>query len=95
MAQYDVLIIQNASAGAVEYTENLITAARGGLITFGASAVPTILSPGTNGYVLKSAGAGADLYWDSLKFNSMSLADSKLLSLVPDNLDVFNSVNSH
>jgi hypothetical protein len=66
MAQYDLLLIQNVHATLTEFSEKLIAGTRGGLITFGATSVPSTLAPGTSGYVLKSAGAGADLYWDAL-----------------------------
>lgn len=66
MAQYDLLLVQNTHATLLEFTERLVAGTRGGLITFGASSIPTTLAPGNSGYVLKSAGTGADLYWDLL-----------------------------
>jgi len=66
MAQYDVLVTQNVHATLVEYQERFVAGARSNLITFNISNEPVALAPGTAGYVLKSAGATGDLYWDVL-----------------------------
>lgn len=93
MAQYDVLLIQNTHATLTEYDEKFVSGTRGGVITFGASGVPATLAPGTSGYVLKSAGTGADLYWDALAAGHDAVTlqtqlDSNLLNLSDQELQL-------
>ena len=52
MAQYDLIIPQNTSAGSIEYTERLFNIAKGGLLSADTNHVPTVLAAGTNGYML-------------------------------------------
>lgn len=52
MAQYDLHLTQNTSAGSIEFTEKIINIAKGGLLSANASGVPTVLAGGTNGYML-------------------------------------------
>lgn len=52
MAQNDILLVQNTHATLTEFTERYITMAKGVLLTANASAVPTALAAGTNGYML-------------------------------------------
>ncbi len=66
MTQYQLLLTQNIHASLTEWAERLVDGTRGGIITFGSGSIPTTLSPGTSGYVLYSAGNGADLYWGAV-----------------------------
>ena len=81
MAQYDILLTQNVHATLVEYTERFVAGARSNLITFNSSNEPIALSPGTNGQVLKSAGAAGDLFWDDLAAGHTQNTDTGTTSL--------------
>ena len=60
-----------ANTGAVTIADNAVTLAKqadgtqGGIIYYGASGAPTQLAAGTSGYVLSTAGAGANPSWVS------------------------------
>ncbi len=64
MAQYDLHLIQNTSAGSLEFTEKIINIAKGGLVSSDASGVPTVLAAGTDGYMLvRNAATTTGLEW--------------------------------
>ena len=53
MAQYDLLLTQNVAAAGVEFSEKLINMGKGDLLTaIATTKVPTILTAGSDGYML-------------------------------------------
>jgi hypothetical protein len=53
MAQYDLILMQNVSAGGTEFSQIAVNIAKGGLLSSNSSNVPTVLPAGTNGYILE------------------------------------------
>lgn len=53
MAQYDILLTQNVHATLTEYSEKFVNISKGDLLSADASNVPTVLSAGTNTYILQ------------------------------------------
>lgn len=52
MAQYDLHLYQNVHATGIEFTERTVLLNKGALLSANASAVPTVLAGGTDGYML-------------------------------------------
>lgn len=64
MAQYDLHLIQNTSAGSLEFSEKIINIAKGGLVSSDVNGVPTVLAAGTDGYMLiRNAATTTGLEW--------------------------------
>ena len=74
MAQYDILLNQNVHATLVDYEQKFINIAKGGIVSAIADQTPTVLSAGTNGYVLARDDAEATgLKWiDPASFFSLT-----------------------
>lgn len=52
MAQYDLLLTQNVHATLTEYSEKFVNISKGGLLSAIADQTPTVLTGGTDGYIL-------------------------------------------
>lgn len=59
IAQYDILFTQNVAVAGTEWSEKLVHLNKGGLLSVDASHVPTVLSVGTDTYVLTADSAEA------------------------------------
>jgi len=64
MAQYDVLLIQNVHATLTEWSEKIVHLNKGDLLSAATDHTPTVLSAGTDGYMLvRSDAAATGLAW--------------------------------
>lgn len=52
MAQYDLLLTQNVAPSGVEFAEKYVNIAKGAILSGNAGGDPTVLAPGTDGYML-------------------------------------------
>jgi len=65
MAQYDLILTQNTSAGGTEFTERTVSSvAQGSILSFNGSYVPTLIAVGSDGEVLVAdSGEASGLNW--------------------------------
>lgn len=77
MAQYDLLLTQNVAAAGIEFTEQYINIAKGGLMSANASGVPTVLPAGSDGFMLvRDNNEATGLKWVSVSIGHTQNTDT-------------------
>lgn len=67
MAQYDILLTQNVAAAGTEFSEQYVNISKGDILSGDASGTPTVLSAGTDGYMLvRDAATSTGLNWQAI-----------------------------
>lgn len=67
MAQYDLLLTQNVASSGVEFSEKYVNLAKGSILSGIADGTPTVLTAGTDGYMLVRDDAQATgLKWQAI-----------------------------
>ena len=81
MAQYDLILTQNTSAGGTEFTERTVSSvAKGSILSFDGSSVPTLVSVGSDDYILAAdSSEGAGFKWIAFPGIAASLFDANTI----------------
>lgn len=85
MAQYDILLTQNVAASGIQFQEKFVNIAKGGLLSANAASAPTVLTAGTNGYILQR---------DDLEATGLKWVDPGVFGGGTSNVSVTNQANN-